>query len=623
MLSAHVYTSKAALESRREVTIELEDGTTRVVEYLNVDLPIVELAHASPSSVDLENHDGENSEEFVELELEDPEGTDNVEIPMQESVSSLEKDEIIISAAVVDDDDDHSQDELVIDELSVEFDRTVTSGVGIVEMLAVDQQDSKSDDNSQTKVGEIDLKPDVDDNTDILDRNMLQNMNNNVEIEPMETFLVRDDMNSTCNSIKLLDEKPDDNNDNLMENRQSSVPYAADSIFNNGQFGSLSETKQTEHISQAVSYSDTGNTNMAFGEDLEENVIKNNHGKISNNDQTIMDSAYESVDESDLYEELLSDTLGALNDTNEDSIDVSKGEFHNIMSVEEFKRDDFGEPQEVAGIMLNHGVEDAETYVNIEGNYLRNTEATVDLIKNENQFEEVKLPKSPDFDTLSNAPPSFHIFQSHLKQQGSDNSAANEDFVLGLDDFNKFVEKVDPPDELDVSAGGKSMQEVLVQQGTQIVLKRIQMGIYKLRGTFHAIARKDGSLTKSIPPSLRDLRARLPPLVEKLYLAMKNIKNPKSKKPMDYAVSAIDKAKKEASKLVEVIEQIWVQVKSNLLKKFSALSIFTLGHSEDDEDLDFTRSRIFSHRFNQDELDDEARSIDELKEMIQNMQRVK
>ena len=51
--------------------------------------------------------------------------------------------------------------------------------------------------------------------------------------------------------------------------------------------------------------------------------------------------------------------------------------------------------------------------------------------------------------------------------------SVNSEFVEGLDDLNKFFEGVDPPDELDVGAGGSSIQDVLMGQGKQIIVKRI------------------------------------------------------------------------------------------------------------------------------------------------------
>jgi hypothetical protein len=62
--------------------------------------------------------------------------------------------------------------------------------------------------------------------------------------------------------------------------------------------------------------------------------------------------------------------------------------------------------------------------------------------------------------------------------------SANSEFVDGLDDIGKFFEDVEPPDELDVGAVGSSIQEVLMGQGTRIILKRLQMGLHFIRTTF-------------------------------------------------------------------------------------------------------------------------------------------
>lgn len=69
---------------------------------------------------------------------------------------------------------------------------------------------------------------------------------------------------------------------------------------------------------------------------------------------------------------------------------------------------------------------------------------------------------------------------------------ANDDFVNGLDDLHKFLEEVDPPDELDVGASGLSMQDVLVGQGLTIIKARIQKGAELAKKSFK-ILRKKGS----------------------------------------------------------------------------------------------------------------------------------
>jgi len=61
--------------------------------------------------------------------------------------------------------------------------------------------------------------------------------------------------------------------------------------------------------------------------------------------------------------------------------------------------------------------------------------------------------------------------------------SVNNEFVEGLDDIDKLFEGVDPPDELDVGAGGSSIQEVIMGQGRRILVKRISVGIQLVRKT--------------------------------------------------------------------------------------------------------------------------------------------
>ena len=49
---------------------------------------------------------------------------------------------------------------------------------------------------------------------------------------------------------------------------------------------------------------------------------------------------------------------------------------------------------------------------------------------------------------------------------------------LPVDEINLLFEGVDAPDELDVGAGGSSIQEVLMGQGSRIVVTRLKLGLY-------------------------------------------------------------------------------------------------------------------------------------------------
>ena len=59
-------------------------------------------------------------------------------------------------------------------------------------------------------------------------------------------------------------------------------------------------------------------------------------------------------------------------------------------------------------------------------------------------------------------------------------SNVNSNFIDGIDDLDKFLEEVDTPDELDV-AHGTSMQEVLVGKGVQILVKKANAVVRRVK----------------------------------------------------------------------------------------------------------------------------------------------
>lgn len=76
----------------------------------------------------------------------------------------------------------------------------------------------------------------------------------------------------------------------------------------------------------------------------------------------------------------------------------------------------------------------------------------------------------------------------------SEPKSVNSEFVEGLDDLDKFFQSVDPPDELDVGAAGSSIQEVLVGQSVQIVLKRVKLGYQFVRTRLSRVKMKIDAL---------------------------------------------------------------------------------------------------------------------------------
>jgi hypothetical protein len=81
--------------------------------------------------------------------------------------------------------------------------------------------------------------------------------------------------------------------------------------------------------------------------------------------------------------------------------------------------------------------------------------------------------------------------------------SVNSEFVEGLDDIDKFFEGVDPPDELDVGAGGSSIQDVLMGQGRQILFKRIRLAFQMIRRAVASTKNKIGSTWTSLVTRFR------------------------------------------------------------------------------------------------------------------------
>ena len=116
----------------------------------------------------------------------------------------------------------------------------------------------------------------------------------------------------------------------------------------------------------------------------------------------------------------------------------------------------------------------------------RNVDSTMDDLKNQETNPSGKPNTSEE--QLHSKPMNKEVEETG---KGSDStvdqgarpsySSANSDFVEGLDDIHKFFEDVDPPDELDIGAGGSSIQEVLMGQGSQIVRKRILLALQHAR----------------------------------------------------------------------------------------------------------------------------------------------
>jgi len=79
--------------------------------------------------------------------------------------------------------------------------------------------------------------------------------------------------------------------------------------------------------------------------------------------------------------------------------------------------------------------------------------------------------------------------ESDDNNQNTSTSDVHSEFVEGLDDIDDFFEGVDPPDELDVGYGS-SIQDVLMDKGKQILLKKVRGAGRWIQIGWQTLARK-------------------------------------------------------------------------------------------------------------------------------------
>ncbi len=109
-------------------------------------------------------------------------------------------------------------------------------------------------------------------------------------------------------------------------------------------------------------------------------------------------------------------------------------------------------------------------------------------------------------------------------------SNANDEFVYGLNDLHKFIEEVDPPDELDIGAGGLSIQEVFVGQGVEIIKTRVVKGVAQVKKSFRTLKTKGREKWNGFKEFVDDnfdlnIDEAALTLVEKLEIPYQNVKD--------------------------------------------------------------------------------------------------
>jgi hypothetical protein len=112
-----------------------------------------------------------------------------------------------------------------------------------------------------------------------------------------------------------------------------------------------------------------------------------------------------------------------------------------------------------------------------------NDNAEEDDVENQIDAEKEAVLENETYNKNESSAEESDVYEYDIESgaKSAQNNLANDDFISGLDDVDKFFEEVDPPDELDVGASGLSMQDVLIGQGVQIIKTRILKGIEQLK----------------------------------------------------------------------------------------------------------------------------------------------
>ena len=197
-----------------------------------------------------------------------------------------------------------------------------------------------------------------------------------------------------------------------------------------------------------------------------------------------IDSAQErpQIDDSDSLAESVKEPVKDLND-NEES--------------DEILNDDTSDNDEVTEINMTEDSK-AEGERIDDPTQIINTDAT-----NSGEENEIYNASTNTGDEQITSTPIDYVEQNESNTP-IQNPSANEKFVTGLDDLHKFLEEVDPPDELDVSAGGLSIQEVLMGQGVAIIKTRVNKVVGRVKESFQIVRIEGRQKLNSLKQFLED-----------------------------------------------------------------------------------------------------------------------
>jgi len=690
-----------------DVAVELPDGSTRVLEYIDFDLPIIELPRSADVlevEVDDDDSDGifmsnvmtrmdETEEDLnvgiilsVESNVDDRDEVGNEQSDLEYAFTAdgsevhsgydasssgntrdgtLAPDDdvsyssslgrIEITDKTIDEGKPHSEDRASsnVDISEEDSDAATTGGinekVGIHlrgtdndstdepqstdtndsrEML-VEEESSKFVNDEESRFASLDTQPELHEQQDIENfqvRDQSLILNSEAETNENETQSQELSTNAMRDMLEIHNEGSSTNEGDISEGEMN----ALDGVSSGDYLGEETGIDLSGIDNDSSDESHLTNIHGNFELPIREGVLEyaTDEGVIGSDDS-----------QSEVYEHKTNDNF----QDEETSLDVNsevggkEDEIFSEVLLTNVTRDKFSTREE--GNLIVGRVNDdllLDSNATHESSEIKHTDDSLSKVGGdptesvvEGSFEE-PLKENKPFDEVLNSeqqgqrPHVFQLFQHQTQQRSS--FTANQDFISGLDDFDKFIENVEPPDELDVSAAGMSMQEVLVQQGITIVLNRIRRGIDKLK----EVVRKN--IIDRVP--LEKLLKTVQKLKDRVQRIRDNPGNFDSKNnPMDFALIAVDKTQEEVSKFVRTVKNIIEKALKEIRSRTQIVDFLFLPEESDEDDTPFSFDNINANMFQNEENslmfnsfnantkdDTNVRSIEDLKEMISKMQ---
>ena len=304
--------------------------------------------------------------------------------------------------------------------------------------------------------------------------------------------------------------------------------------------------------------------------------------------------------EQNIQQEDTEDSVVEVNETDE-VVDAVVDEV--VEAVDEFVDEVVDEiVDDVNSADVEPPTEDSPTFETPESEVIEPADQSEDTIedfdetnsaqKHDTKVEEVSLVEEAEELPIDEEDASTFEPQQQQQQQQQQppvpKPSANDEFVRGLDDLHKFLEEVDPPDELDVGAAGLSMQEVLMGQGVEIIKTRVEKGLGHVQRSARTLKTKGLQKWNGFKEVLDDqfdvnVDGMALSIVEKLEGPYKNAK--------ELTSNAIELFSKNRHKLDGVLEVVLDKVGKVISKAKAILTDFGILDSDydeyEDEDISF------------------------------------